>query len=107
MELRRRIAEDIVRTGWLKTQIGHICHDSSLADDLQQEVLLIVLEYKPESALDRAYQDGKHLGLIRRIITNQYRSTTSPFWTKYRKWQTLQVQINEDILGEGEENNEY
>lgn len=107
MELRRRIAEDIVRTGWLKTQIGNICHDSSLADDLQQEVLLIVLEYKPESALDRAYQDGKHLGLIRRIITNQYRSTTSPFWTKYRKWQTLQVQINEETFEDedyGEEN---
>lgn len=107
MNLRRKIAEDIVRTGWLKEQVGYICQDKSLADDLQQEVLLIVLEYKPESALDKAYSEGKHLGLIRRIITNQYRSTTSPFWTKYRKWQTLQVQINEDILGEGEENNEY
>ena len=91
MELRRRIAEDIVVSGWLKTQICHICHDSSLADDLQQEVLLIVLEYKPESALDRAYQDGKHLGLIRRIITNQWRSATSPFYTKYRRFKTVQI----------------
>ena len=105
MELRRRIAEDIVRTGWLKIQIGQICHDSSLADDLQQEVLLIVLEYKPESALDRAYQDGKHLGLIRKIITNQWRSSTSPFYTKYRRFKT--EQINEETFEDedyGEEN---
>ena len=106
MELRRRIAEDIERTGWLKTQICQICHDSSLADDLHQEILLIVLEYKPESALDRAHQDGKHLGLIRRIITNQYRSTTSPFWTKYRKWQTLQVQIIEETFEDDDDGEE-
>lgn len=96
MNLRRKIAEDIVRTGWLKEQVGYICQDKSLADDLEQEVLLIVLEYKPESALDKAYSKGKHLGLIRRIITNQWRSSTSPFYMKYRRFKT--EQINEETF---------
>lgn len=98
MNLRRKIAEDIVRTGWLKEQVNYICQDKSLADDLQQEVLLIVLEYKPESALDKAYSEGKHLGLIRRIITNQWRSSTSPFYMKYRRFKT--VELNEDTFEE-------
>ena len=105
MEIRRKIVEDIVRTGWLKTQIDIICHDSSLADDLQQEVVLIILEYKPESALDRAYKVGKHLGLIRRIITNQWRSSTSPFYMKYRRFKN--VELNEETFEDedyGEEN---
>ena len=49
-----------------------------------QEVALIILEYKPESALDIAYAKNQHLPLIRKIITNQFKSTTSPFWAKYR-----------------------
>jgi hypothetical protein len=56
-----------------------------LADDLMQEIILIILEYKPESILDTAYASGSYLGLIRRIIYNQYKSCTSPFWKKYRK----------------------
>lgn len=63
-----------------------------------QEICLIILEYKPESALDEAYKNGKHLPFIRRIITNQYCSNTSPFWTKYRKRQSMQVEINEELL---------
>ena len=98
MNIRRKIAEEIVTSGWLEKQCRSVCHDASLVEDLQQEILLIVLEYKPESALDRAYGDGKHLALIRMIITNQWRSTTSPFWTKYRRFQAVQSEIIDDLL---------
>lgn len=63
-----------------------------LADDLVQEVLLIVLETKPDSALDTAISKGQHLPFIRRIITNQYNSTTSAFWSKYRQHNAIEYE---------------
>ena len=94
--IRQEIAIDIVKSGWLTQQCRSVCHNHSLVDDLQQEILLIVLEYKPESALDKAYAEGKHLALIRKVITNQWRSSTSPFYMKYRRFNT--VEINEDTF---------
>ena len=96
--IRHKIAEDVVKSGWLKQQCRSVCKDKSLVNDLQQEVLLIILQYRPQSALDRAYKENNHLGLIRRIITNNYYSNTSPFFSKYRKYQLLQCEYEDDSM---------
>ncbi len=95
MNIRNKIVEDIYNTGWLEKHCRSVCFNGALAEDLMQEVALIILEYKPESALDIAYAKNQHLPLIRKIITNQFKSTTSPFWAKYRKHQ--HCEINEEI----------
>ena len=97
MNIRHKIAEEVVRSGWLKIQCRSVCSNQSLVDDLMGEVLLIILEYKPQSALDSAYKENNHLALIRRVITNQWRSNTSPFYAKYRKHQVLQCEYNNSI----------
>lgn len=61
---------------------GNICKDKGLVEDLIQEVALIFLE------LDRAQQEKTRKYFrywVIRVVSNQYKSNTSPFWTKYRR----------------------
>lgn len=105
MDIRQVIAEEIYLNGWLEKMCKMMCkNDSQLVDDLMQEILLIILEFKPDSKLDEAYNKGQHLYFIKRIINNQYNSTTSPFYTKYRKFSSITQQ--ELISGENDGNQE-
>lgn len=90
MDIRHKIAEEIYVSGWLEKMCKLMCKDDAqLVDDLIQEILLIVLEFKPDSKLEEVYNKGQHLFFIKRIINNQYNSTTSPFYKKYRKFASL------------------
>lgn len=95
-DIRKEIATSILTSGWLEQQCRSVCSNHHLAEDLMGEVLLIVLEYKPESALYTAFNNEKHLPFIRKIITNQFNSTTSPFWKKYRKHESITDELFED-----------
>lgn len=66
--------------------IENIAHHSMSADlkDLSQMVYLILLEYDERRLLDLWENDQMHFFLAR-IIVNQYRSTSSPFYTIFRK----------------------
>ena len=60
----------------------NVCKDKDLVDDLIQEVTLIWL------AQDEDKKDGIRSYFkfwVSRVVTNQWNSNTSPFWTKYRK----------------------
>ncbi len=74
-------------------------NDAMLQLDLMQEILLIILEFKPDSKLEEAYNKGQHLYFIKRIINNQYNSITSPFYKQYRKFASV-TQSTIDIENE-------
>lgn len=104
-DYRHIIIKEIYHTGWLlKHCTSEIETDVQLKLDLMQEIGLIVLEYKGEGLL-KAYNERKHLAFIKQIIRNQYKSETSPFWTKYRKNSTLEL-MDEFYLGEDNEDND-
>ncbi len=69
-----------------------------MADDLIQEVALVILEYKDTALLENLYGRKEHYRFIKRIICNYFKSTTSPFWYKYRKHTVNQVEIIDDML---------
>lgn len=98
------IINEIYNSGWLAKHCHSLSSDFSLMEDLMQEIGLIVLEYKGEGLL-KAYNERKHLAFIKQIIRNQYKSETSPFWTKYRKNSTLEL-MDEFYLGEDNEDND-
>lgn len=105
MNYKEEIINEIYTTGWLAKHChSEIPNDPQLKQDLMQEIGLIVLEYKGEGLL-KAYNEGKHLAFIKQIIRNQYKSETSPFWTKYRKNSTLEL-MDEIYLGEDNEDND-
>lgn len=54
-------------------------------DDFVQEIYLILLEYDQEK-LEAIYEKGDIKFFLTRIIKNQWCSTTSPFYRKYRKY---------------------
>ncbi len=60
----------------------NVCREPDLVDDLIQEVSIIWLQ-QPEDKKPGIRSYFKFW--ISRVVTNQYHSKTSPFWTKYRK----------------------
>ena len=59
----------------------NVCRDESLVNDLTQEVALIFLELpRDKQKKIRAYFQF----WVVRVVTNQWKSTTSPFYTQYR-----------------------
>jgi hypothetical protein len=92
------IALDVYNSGWLEKECRKICpNDKALADDLMQEIFLIILTFKPAGALQKAYAKNEHLPFIKKIIMNQYNSQTSPFYKTYKKYAISSLQINEEI----------
>lgn len=70
-------------------------------DDLAQDIYLILLDMEEEKLIQ--LYDNKQLDYwIARIILNQYFSSTSPFYTKYKKFSHLSDQINKDIKNRAE-----
>jgi len=65
----------------IKEICNNICRQENLVKDLEQEVALIFLEL-PEDK--RTKVRGYFKFWVVRVVSNLWRSNTSPFWTKYR-----------------------
>jgi predicted DNA-binding protein YlxM (UPF0122 family) len=74
-----------------------ICNDSSLLPDLIQEISLVWLELDGEKK--RLIQENKAFPFyISKVISNQWNSSTSTFYTKYRKETGREYTV--DLAGE-------
>lgn len=62
---------------------------------------MIILTFKDNGGLQLAYSKGQHLPFIKRIILNQIRSTTSPFYKVYRKYSA--GELNEELTKDNTE----
>lgn len=90
MNILEQIAIEIYDSSWLQNECKKICpQDKELREDLFQEIMLIILTFKPEGALQTAYSKGEHLPFIKKIIMNQFNSVTSPFYKQYRKFASI------------------
>lgn len=99
------VALDIYNSGWLKNECRKICQNETLRDDLFQEIMLIVLTYKPDGPLLKAYKKGEHLPFIKRIIMNNFNSKTSPFYKKYKLPMSMLELIEEVTKEDYEQDN--
>lgn len=97
--INNKIIRELFEEGWLEKHCRAACPtNKALADDLIQEVALVILEYKDTALLENLYDRKEHYRFIKRIICNYFKSTTSPFWYKYRKHTVNQVEIIDDML---------
>lgn len=73
------------------------------ADDLEQEIYMILLEYNKEKIIE-LYKNKQLKYFIVGIIQRQYNSKTSPFYKKYKKYYTL---VDENVINSVEIIDEY
>jgi len=76
------IIEKISRDPDYKGLVNHITKGSHYADDLFQEVILILLQYKAETIV-RLWEANELTYFITRIVKTQFYSAKSPFKYKY------------------------
>ena len=70
--------------------------------DLQQDILLSLIENKKDKLLERLESKGQLKFYLSKIVTNQIRSTSSPYFYKYKKPKNKLINIEEYIKLEDE-----
>lgn len=58
-----------------------------LKEEFKQELCIILLTYKKPQVLLDLYERGELDYFILKIIRNQLKSTTSPFWKTHNRWE--------------------
>lgn len=71
-------------------------------DDFYQDLILTLLEYD-NGKMNDAHDNNHFNALITRIITNNIFSKTSPYYTKYEKWDDREVEITDKELNIADE----
>ena len=64
------------------------------ADDLEQEIYMILLEYNKNKIIE-LYNNKQLRYFIVGIIQRQYNSKTSPFYKKYKKYYSI---VDENVI---------
>lgn len=64
------------------------------ADDLEQEIYMILLEYNKNKIIE-LYNNNQLKYFIVGIIQRQYNSKTSPFYKKYKKYYSI---VDENVI---------
>ena len=77
--------DKICNDGIVESIIKNLGVSPKYADDLIQEIYLILLEYDREKIIEM-YNNKQLNFFLTRIIKNQINSVTSPFYRKYRKF---------------------
>ena len=92
---RTEIVERLARERRVETMVENIARQPLDANlfDLAQMVYLILLEYDEDKLAD-LWEHGQMQFFIARIIINQYRSTSSPFYKQIRKYASKAEEID-------------
>lgn len=93
---RRQIVNELARNKVVEVMVCNIARADINADlqDLAQMVYLILLEYEEDKILD-LYENDQIRYFIARIIMNQYKSSTSPFYKLFKERQHRSREIGE------------
>lgn len=86
--MRNKIVEEIYNSNLLSTLFKNMSVKGNDFEDLQQEILLILLEYDEEKIIEM-YNNNQLKWFIIRLIKNQYFSCNSPYYKKYKKYYNL------------------
>lgn len=80
------IVAEVVRLGVIEHALSIYHVHTSHREDMMQEVAMILLTIE-EARLNDIYQAGKIAHFVTRIVRNQWRSKTSTYYAKFRKYE--------------------
>ena len=88
------IIDQLARERRVETMLANIAKRpvSGTLEDLCQMVYLILLEYDEGKIVD-LWENGQINFFLARILLNQYRSTNSPFYKLFRKYESKATDI--------------
>lgn len=86
------IIKEIAKDPEYQRACKKIAANSYLADELYQEVMLVLLEY-PEEKILKIYEEKRIKWFVISILVKMCHSTTSPFFKKIRKFSYLSQAI--------------
>lgn len=98
--MKNKIVEEIFNSNLLSTLFKNMCVRGTDFEDLQQEILLILLEYDDDKIIEM-YNNKQLKWFIIKLIKNQYFSVNSPYYKKYKKYYKL---IDGNITNGGVDN---
>lgn len=101
-----KIMQEVYDKNIVKDIISNMRVKANDADDLEQEIYMILMEYNQDKIIE-LYEKNQLRYFIVGVISRQYNSSTSPFYKKYKKYYTLidgNYVNNEDVIEE--DNNE-
>jgi hypothetical protein len=82
----------------IKDIIRNLQVDEQDAEDLEQEIYMILLEYDNDKIIDM-YNNKQLKYFIVGVIQRQYYSKTSPYYKKYKKYYSL---VDENVTNNSE-----
>lgn len=100
--LFNRIIEEVYDNGIIRDIIENMRVSRLDADDLEQEIYMILLEYDKDKIIE-LYEKKQLKFFIVGIIQRQYNSKTSPFYKKYKKYYSI---VDANVLNNDEINEE-
>lgn len=100
--LFNRIIEEVYDKGIIRDIIENMRVSRLDADDLEQEIYMILLEYDKDKIIE-LYEKKQLRYFIVGIIQRQYNSKTSPFYKKYKKYYSI---VDANVLNNDEINEE-
>lgn len=83
-----KVIEELYNEGTVREIIENIGVKGTDADDLEQEVYGILLEYDPDRIVEM-HSKGQLRYFVVGIIQRQYNSKTSPFYKLYKKYYSI------------------
>lgn len=83
-----KIMTELYVTNQVRDIITNMAVNENDADDLEQEIYQILLEYDEEKIIDM-YRKKQLKFFIVGVVQRQYHSTTSPYFKKYKKYYSL------------------
>lgn len=96
------IITELYEKNTIKDIIKNLSVVENDADDLEQEIYTILLEYDSDKIIEM-YTKKQLKYFIVGVIQRQYYSKTSPFYKKYKKYYTL---VDENVINNSEVNEE-
>lgn len=93
---KAEIIEALARERRVEAMVMNVAHFHLTQDlkDLCQMVYMVLLEYDEERLQD-LWEKGQINFFLARIILNQYKSTSSPFYVTFRRFRSM---IDESVL---------
>lgn len=98
-----RIMTEVYETEMVKDIIKNMKVNFIDADDLEQEIYMILLEYNRDKIIEM-YNNKQLKFFIVGVVQRQYNSKTSPFFKKYKKYYSL---VDENTINTNEVYDEY